>query len=453
MLRKITYRLILLSLVCMILPGGPAPAQDDIAVETTGEAGSAPISFEGSDDASLFVGYYRLNPGDTIFVEIISDRGLAYTTMLDDEGYIVLPVLGRLYIADLTLSEVREFLQGHVDEYYQRAWVSCRVQQLGLVKFYVYGAVDEPGFYTATSATTFFDFLQTFGIASETEHRRIVHVRGEIRAALPEPRNLIFEEYRPADELIDESLAFLASGDTEKIDERVTLVDPLKFTLEGEIEQRNFYLGYGDVIYIPDPVIIVQLEGFTRPGDVEVLPGETWADLIRIAGPPSLSTNVTNLVLERRDTDGRLVQLYYNLNYLDDESLAEISVQNRDHLHVLPYEENVYVLGAVNTAGAFEYSATSGPFDYLSLAAGPTPDAHLRFAVIFRSPRDLSAPLEEGEIIRCDLIESLLTGVSPAGVTMEPGDVLYIPDKGDEFRFSDVLSSIGVMINALRLFE
>jgi protein involved in polysaccharide export with SLBB domain len=387
-----------------------------------------------------------------ILVEIVTDRTLGYTTMLDDEGYIVIPVIGRIQVAGLTLSETRDLLQSHVDQYYNLAWVSCRLQQMGKVKFYVYGDVRQPGFYTAATATTFFDFLQTFGLVSGADHRRIVHVQSQIGTTLPEPRDLISADYQPANQLIDEALQLLETGDIEEIDPRVTVVDPLTFTLEGQIEQRNFYLKYGDIIYVPDPKVLIQMTGFTRSGDVEVLPGENWIDLLRIAGPPTLDTNISNVVLERRDSDGRLERLFYNLNILNDEQLAQIPVENRDLITVLPTELNVYVLGAVTTAGAFPYSPTSTPLDYLAQAGGPVTDAHLRFAVIFRPPRDPSAPLEQGEAIPCDLVEPFLTGTAPAGVTMEPGDILFIPDRGEFLSFTEILSSIGVIVNAVRLF-
>ncbi|HDS29776.1 MAG TPA: hypothetical protein ENN67_01905, partial [Firmicutes bacterium] len=254
--------------------GGEAPAGTD----TSGPPGQ--IVFEGSTDASLFVGFYRLNPGDLILVEIITDRTQSHWAMLDDEGFIVIPVLGRIVVAGLTLSETRELLQAHVDEYFQRAWVSCRLQQMGKVKFYVYGDVQQPGFYTANSATTFFDFLQTFGLVSGAAHRRIVHVQSEFGTTLPEPKNLVSDEYEPSNRLIEEALRYFESGEPEKINPKVTIIDPLSFTLEGEIEQKNFYLRYGDVIYVPDPKVTVQVSGFARSGLIEVLPGESWLDIM-----------------------------------------------------------------------------------------------------------------------------------------------------------------------------
>lgn len=424
------------------------------ASESGGEA--AGIDFEAGEDTSLFVGHYRLNPGDTIRVEIIRRAIIARDAMIDDEGCIVIPVLGRVRVADLTLTEARDEIQKLADEYYVSSWVTVQLLQLGKVKFYVYGDIENPGFYTAGGATTFFDFLQRFELTTEMSHRRIVHVRGERSAALPEPRNLITridEEDIPSSDVIRESLLRYETGDTEEIDPRVTIVDPVEFTIEGEIEQRNFYLEYGDVIFVPDPEVLVSMEGFRRGGEYEVLPGETWSDLIRIAGNPRLQTDISNLLLEKRDEEGRLVQLYHNLNYLDEGKIDEISIENRDRLIAVPYNGNVYVLGSVSEGGAFLYHPGSTPMDYLALAGGPTDNAHLRFAAIVRPPRDLSEPLENGEIFQIDLVEPVLSGVVQTPVPMEPGDILFIPDQGEVITFGTMLSSLSVLINAIRLFE
>lgn len=454
------FRLYILSIALvfmfLLLPLRPASrAQEDGSDEGPAEETTAAgtIVFEGEEDSSLFVGHYRLNPGDMVRIEIVTDRALTHDTMLDDEGYIVLPVIGRVHIADLTAGEAREKIQELADEYYKRAWVTCRVLTLGKVKFYVYGDVQQPGFYTATGATTFFDFLQRFQLAADASHRRIAHVRGRPQTALPEPVTLIPHTEEPTNVLINESLELLAAGLADEIDPAVTIVDPLTFTLEGEIEQRNFYLEYGDVIYVPDPETKVNLEGFRRSGIFEVLPGETWADILQMAGAPSLARDISNTVLERRDEEGELVRLYYNLNRVDEQSLAQIPLMDRDCMRVVGIEGNVYVLGSVNEAGAYPYVLTSTPLDYLAQAGGPTTDAHLRFAVVVRPPRNLAAPLEESTLIECDLVEAVISGTPPSDVAMEPGDILFIPDKGEKLTLGSILSGLSLLINAVRLFE
>ncbi len=211
-------------------------------------------------------------------------------------------------------------------------------------------------------------------------------------------------------------------------------------------------MGYGDIVYVPDPGVLINLEGFRRSGLYEVLPGETWADVIRMAGEPSLLNNKSSVVLENFDESGELTQIYYNLNLLDEEDLEQIPLHDRDHLHATIAEINVYVLGEVGEPGTYEYNPLSTPLDYLTLAGGANPDAHLRFVTIIRPPRDPQAPLEESETFTVDIVESITHG-SPQSVMMEPGDILFIPDQGETIDLGTILSGLSVMVNAVRLFD
>ncbi len=456
MLGKIRYLISIILAMMLVMAPGVSTAQNSGAIESESPEGGGrgeSIAFEPSEDASLFVGYYRLNPGDMIRVEIITDSTLIRDTMIDDEGCIVLPVIGPVRVADMTITEARDEIQKHADIYYRQAWVTCRILQLGKVKFYVYGDFEVPGFYTANGATTFFDFLQRFELASMTDHRRIVHVRGQPQTLLPEPRNLIGNDTEPSSYLIRQSLELFEAGEIDKIDERVTIIDPLVFTVEGQIEQRNFYLEYGDIIHFPDPEVLVTIQGFRRSGDYEVLPGETWADLMKMAGYPEQGTDVSSLILERHDNSGKLRQLYYNLNRLNEVELAQIPIENRDRLIAMEYPANVYVLGAVAAAGAFRYNPALNPMDYLALAGGPTSTAHLRFATIVRTPRDPTSPLTESDLYPVDLAEAITSGAPAADVPMLPGDILFVPDQGEVMTLSNVLQGLSVLINAVRLFE
>jgi protein involved in polysaccharide export with SLBB domain len=455
MMSKLARYIWVIGLIFLLCGLGMVSAQDEsggAGAEATADTSGQEITFAGAEDTSLFVGFYRINAGDTVKVEIMSSTVRSYTCMISEEGNITLPVIGPVLIAGLTSSEAREELQKLADQYFQRAWVTVQVMQLAKVKFYVYGDVAKPGFYTASGATTVLDFLQGFGLASTRAHRRIVHARGNPSIALPDQENLLSPSETPLSELINLGLKAYDTGDTEAIDPRVTIIDPLAFTLRGELEQRNFYLGLGDVIFVPNPLVLVNLDGFTRSGRLEMLPGETLADAVDIGGPPLPVRDPISMVLERRSPDGRLTQLFYNLGLLDREKLAQIPVQNNDNIKLLTAQTNVFVLGAVEVAGAFPYAAASTPLDYLSMAGGPKPEAHLRFAVILRPSRDPAVPMENSQVIPVDLVEPFLSGAVPPGLAMQAGDILFIPDKGEQMNTSTLIGIIGALVNTVRLF-
>ncbi|MCX6646396.1 MAG: SLBB domain-containing protein [bacterium] len=449
-------KLVFIFLIAAIAMVSPVSFAQDTSgdTQTGGESTSAAdsIVFDTGEDASLFVGQYRINTGDTVEISLITITTNTYSAMVDDEGYIAIPVIGRVLVYNLTSTEARQAIQNITDEYYRNAWITFRIASLGIIKFYVYGDVLLPGFYTASGATTFFDFLQKFGIAGTTNHRRIVHVRGERNAVLPEQVNLIGEIEQPFSELIDQSLDLYTQGKTDEIDPRISILDPLEFTREGQIETRNFYLEYGDIIYVPDPETSVNMTGFRRPGEYEVLPGETWSNMITLAGQPDSLHDLANMLLEKRDDNGDLISLYYNLNLLDETGLAEIPLDNHDQMEVLLYDLNVYVLGEVNEPGAIEYATSLAPLEYISMAGGTTENAQMRFAVIVRPPADHLAPIEDSEVFQVDLVETVLHGRPSATVAIEPGDIIFVPDKGQGFTMDSVFTSLSFMVNAIRLF-
>jgi polysaccharide export outer membrane protein len=158
------------------------------------------------------------------------------------------------------------------------------------------------------------------------------------------------------------------------------------------------------------------------------------------------------MVIERHDESGKLAQVFYNLNKLGPDQLRQIPLKNRDSVKVIASEVNIYILGAVNKAGAFEYKLNSTPLDYLAQAEGSTPEAHLRFAVIIRPPRDPNAPLEASQLIPCDLLQPL-RAEGPAGPTIQPGDILFIPTRGHRATLDTIFTALSVLINTIRLFQ
>ncbi|HEX9745958.1 MAG TPA: polysaccharide biosynthesis/export family protein, partial [bacterium] len=409
------------------------------------------IEFAGDEDSSLFIEHYRLNAGDSVLIELISDSTNSYRPMLDNDGFITLPIMGPIQLSGLTLGEARTVVQEQVDLYYTRTWVNVQISRIGRVKFYLYGDAGSPGFYNASNSTTFFDFLQNFGLSVNPAHRRIVHVSAAEDIDPADGDNLLTEA--TTSELINESLTLFDRNEYEKIDPRVKIIDPLIYTLEGRIEEENFYLKYGDVIYIPQAETSVTLSGFRRSGTIEVLPGESWVDVLNIGGKPNLTSNEANMVIERRDSDGQIIEMFYNLNYLSETELNELEIRDRDRLKLMPYDNDIFVLGEVNSPGSFGYSPTSTVIDYLAMAGGTTSDAHLRFVALLRPPRDPKAPLEDAELIQVDVTEALISGTIEEGFTLQPGDILYVPNKGQEITLGTVLSGMSVLVNAIRLFE
>ena len=57
---------------------------------------------------------YRLGPGDLLVLILTGDVELAYPLDVTREGFVVIPQVGQVYVANLTLGQVEEQLYGRL---------------------------------------------------------------------------------------------------------------------------------------------------------------------------------------------------------------------------------------------------------------------------------------------------------------------------------------------------
>ncbi len=109
---------------------------------------------------------YRIHPGDHLYIDIksldskntnpfqssqttgyqMSSEASIYLNsyMVNDSGYIDFPVVGRVYVRDHTMEEVKTKLQKTVDEYFQFTSVSVKLVNF---KISLLGEITRPGTY------------------------------------------------------------------------------------------------------------------------------------------------------------------------------------------------------------------------------------------------------------------------------------------------------------------
>lgn len=82
--------------------------------------------------------------------------------LVSNEGYIIFPVLGKLYVQNMTLSQLREDLEKRLLEYLTDPLVSVRQLNFNIT---VLGEVKKPGQYTSASDKV--TLLQALGMAGD----------------------------------------------------------------------------------------------------------------------------------------------------------------------------------------------------------------------------------------------------------------------------------------------
>jgi protein involved in polysaccharide export with SLBB domain len=142
--------------------------------------GSQPVLSEAWGEQRAEI---RLRAGDQIQVRLdpgvsVAPQGPQLLEMvIDENGEISLPLIGRVVAQGLTPSELAERIQAH---YVPRYYVRCNVNVLVAVRyFYVSGEVRAPGRYVWSEDVTLLRSISTAGGFTDYANRRSVElVRG-----------------------------------------------------------------------------------------------------------------------------------------------------------------------------------------------------------------------------------------------------------------------------------
>lgn len=176
---------------------------------------------------------YRFYPGDELSVTAVNRPELTVTTRVDPYGYIAYPYLGQVYVKDLTSHEVAERLtQGlQKGEYYNRlalgvSFVASKEQYV-----YVLGEVKKPGPVSIIGSVSLLEALgKAGGQTYDAEMSTVLWIRGR-----ESPPGVV-------------KLNLAALGDPRISNANIP----------------NLQLIPGDVVYVPDSVIVSVERFFNR---------------------------------------------------------------------------------------------------------------------------------------------------------------------------------------------
>ncbi|MGH7524354.1 MAG: SLBB domain-containing protein [Gemmatimonadales bacterium] len=298
---------------------------------------------------------YRLGPGDVLVLILTGDVELAHTLEVSREGFIVIPQVGQLYVANLKLSQLEDLLYDRLHRVYsgvrRDASATTRFQvtvaRLRTSQLYVVGDVARPGSYQVSAAGTVLTALYAAGGPTETGNFRRVEIhRGG------------------------------------------TLVDSLDlydYLLRGN-NSHDIRLETGDVIFVPVNGSRITLAGrVTRPAIYELKPGETLRDVIQFAGgfqPDALRRRVQIVRIvppSARTTDGKdRMVIDLAADQFAAGSVPAFPMMPGDSVTVFavaPRQRDfVTVTGDVWVSGRIGYSTGMTLSRALQLAGGPKPD-------------------------------------------------------------------------------
>ncbi len=323
-------------------------------------------NLSGPVDAS-----YRLGPGDQLVLILTGDVELARQLQVTREGFVVIPQVGQIYVANLTLGQLEDLLYARLGRVYSgvrrgagaTTRFSLSVARLRTNQVFVVGDVERPGSYQVSSAGTALTALYAAGGPTENGSLRRVEVRR-------------------AGQLVD-------------------ALDVYDYLLRGDAT-HDVRLQTGDVVFVPVHGARVTVTGeVIRPAIYELRAGESLPDLLRAAGGFTASAARRRVQIERilppeqRSPGGRdRVVIDIASDQLATGFGPAFPLQPGDNVSVFPVAERVRnrisVVGNVWAPGAQGFTAGMRLSDALRLAGGVKPDVYLGQVLVTRLGSDSS---------------------------------------------------------------
>lgn len=362
---------------------------------------------------------YRLGPGDEIVIDVWGDAVFRLEKIVNREGNVLLPDVGQVSLQGLTLRGAKERVRARLSTAYSgfakdppATFLDLSLGKLRPIKVFVVGEVRRPGAYDLSAASTVLHALYFAGGPAPAGTMRDVRV------------------LRGNEEVVHlDVYQYLLSG-----------------TKEGDVRLEN-----DDTILVPPRGETVTVRGeVVRPARYELQPGETLADVVRMAGGVTARTYLDRLHVERvlspeerrmRGQDRAVVDV--NLaSVLDGTATFELrDLDDLRFLAITGYERSHVVLaGDVRRPGTYELRGGMRVADLLAAADGLRGEAYEGRAMLVRTHEDLTR-----ETVTFDL-ERALALDPEENLPLEPWDEVTVFSIWD-LRDRDRVSVFGAVRN------
>ncbi|HNP20420.1 MAG TPA: SLBB domain-containing protein [Panacibacter sp.] len=356
---------------------------------------NASVSFEPNLRIATPLNYV-LGPDDQVTITVYGVQEVVHDLTVSPEGSIYIPNVGEVKVAGLQIEAATQRIKQSMSK---SAYPSLRsgssklsvsLGNIKSIKVTIIGAL-KPGNYTLSSLSTVYNALFAAGGPAENGSFREIQL---IRNSKP-----------------------------------VRSIDLYKFLVNGD-QSDNVSLNDNDVIRIPVYKTRVELEGYVkRPGIFEVLPGESFSDVLKFSSGFADSayraavkvTQITDKEFNVKDISSAEYDAY-KPQQADKFSIGKII--NR-------YANRVNITGAVSRPGYYELVPGMTLKDIINRADGLRQDAYTTRGQIIRSKEDLTK-----ELISFN-VQDIINGNSSIALKREDSVVIKsISDLKDEYYIS-----------------
>lgn len=258
---------------------------------------------------------YVLQPGDQIMIRAfemaeISERPY----VIDDEGFVNLPLLGRVRAGGLSIEKFEASLVELLRQYVRQPQVVVTVTQYSSDPIFFVGAFNAPGIYPLTGKRTLTEMLASIGGLSPNASQRLRIQRRIEQGRIPLP----------------------TAEDTP--DGKGSVVEISIQSLRQNINPaEDIVLQPFDVITVDRAEQIYMTGGVTRPGPIPLEEREsiTLLKAIGISGGPLPTAKVKEVRVLRPVIDSnRRAEIRFNLNQISEGRVNDFPLMPNDIVYV-----------------------------------------------------------------------------------------------------------------------
>ncbi len=189
-----------------------------------------------------------------IEVFVYDHEDLSKTHSVSPDGYISFPLLGRVKVGGLAVSELQALLERRLEaDYLVNPQISLIIKEYRSQKVYVLGEVTKPGLYEISGPTTLLEAVSRAGGFSKMAGKRLLVTHLETATG--------------------------SSGDKKE----PVMIDLIRL-LEGGETSLNLSLEGGDVVHVPKANSFYVLGEVQKPGIYTMVEGMTILRAITKAG-------------------------------------------------------------------------------------------------------------------------------------------------------------------------
>ena len=275
------------------------------------------LSFSGESAAQEVD--YHIGPRDVLTLTIYAagERQQQLDLTVSPSGTINVPLLGNVQAAGLTLGSLEKSIYDPLArDYFVDPQVTLDIKEYHSLRYYISGAVRNPGLYEMTTRTTLMELIaKAGGVTAE---------RGNVAYVL-----------RGAD----------GNGrGNRKTGDQTAVNEPLKVDLQNLLDKgdmsRNFLLQIGDVVYIPlersldlgESKIYVEGE-VNRPGVYTFQPGLKTLNACIMAGGFTKYAAANRARIIRKQGDEQQI-ININLEDVKKGIIQDVKLEPGDLIHI-----------------------------------------------------------------------------------------------------------------------